>query len=126
MDSHELVTVGSYPNSALAHLARIRLEAEGIDVVIEDEHLTSLSVQYGPAIGGVKVRVCETDREAAFNILHGQRQALEEKRLVCPRCESADVVKGKHLTFLAAVRFFPLGIVKHRMSCRACKHAWRE
>lgn len=88
MEPHELATVGSYPDYIQDHLARLRLEATGIEAVIEDEHTTSLGFAHGPAIGGLKLRVVESDIEAALRILYGEKKTSVAKRYRCPRCAS--------------------------------------
>ena len=41
-----LVTVASYGNSALAHLAKAKLEADGISCFIADEFTSSVNAAY--------------------------------------------------------------------------------
>ena len=127
MEPHELVTVGTYGHSAQAHLARIRLETEGTETVIEDEHSASLGYQYGPAIGGVKLRVVESDRESAPLILYGHQKASSAKRIRCHRCGSKKIARGIHLSvFGVALSSIPLESSNHRLRCKACKHSWRD
>ncbi len=57
----------TYPYEA--HLAKGKLESEGIEVMINDELTAQINNFYSNAIGGVKVLVKETDFERAKQIL---------------------------------------------------------
>lgn len=63
-----LVTVKHYLQPHEAHLAQGVLEGEGIEVVLQDEHLSQL---YGSALGGVRLQVAEKDLTRAIEILDG-------------------------------------------------------
>ena len=52
-----------------AHLAKARLESEGIDVMIKDELTAQVYNFYSNAIGGVKLLVKDSDSEKAITIL---------------------------------------------------------
>ena len=57
----------TYPHEA--HLAKAKLESEGIDVQIKDELTVQVDNFYSNAIGGVKLLVHKTDFERANQIL---------------------------------------------------------
>lgn len=127
MEPHELVTVGTYPDYIQANLARLRLEADGIAALIEDDYLTTIDPLLMCALGGVKLSVPEDDLQVAFDILRAHAQAVAEVPAYCPRCNSSDVSRGKHFAFLAVLFFsFPFGPARRWVRCQACKHAWRE
>lgn len=52
-----LVTVATYDLMPYAHIAKGRLEAEGIPCVLADEHLVQADWLYSPAVGGIKLQV---------------------------------------------------------------------
>ncbi|MBC7092559.1 DUF2007 domain-containing protein [Candidatus Bipolaricaulota bacterium] len=64
-----MVIVASFGRPVDAHLARMELEAEGIQAFILDEHAISANPFYAPALGGVKVAVREEDAARARAIL---------------------------------------------------------
>lgn len=126
-ESAELVTVGTYPTYIWAHLGRLRVEAEGLQAIVEDEHLTLWKPLHDVAIHGVKLRVLTSDRVEALRILQAQREALAVIPMHCPRCKSEDVVRGLHPAFLAVLIIgLPLAHPRRWVRCQACKHAWRE
>ena len=57
----------TYPHEA--HLAKAKLESEGIETIIKDELTAQVNNFYSNAIGGVKLLVQENDSERAFQIL---------------------------------------------------------
>lgn len=127
METQELVTVGTYADYIQANLARLRLDTEGIEAVIEDHYFIGMEPLHDIAVGGVKLRVLAGDREEALRILQAQREALAALPLHCPRCDSTEVVRGFHFVLLGLALFFiPLGGPRRRIYCKACKHAWRE
>jgi len=78
-----LVTVASYPSPIEAHLARGRLEAEGLAPVLVDEHLVALHGLASLALGGVKLQVPAAEASLA-------RRALAE--VAAPPSDSARFV----------------------------------
>lgn len=65
----ELVTVRSFDNPIEAHLARTRLESEGIEGVLFDENIIGLNPVYNVAVGGIKAKVMKEDHEQASQLL---------------------------------------------------------
>jgi hypothetical protein len=82
-----LVTVATFAYPWEAELARARLDAEGVESVIADEHLSRL---YGAGIvGGVKVRVRREEADRASALLREQRP-IPEIYLVKPEDTQGD------------------------------------
>ncbi len=69
-----LVVVARFANAIEAHLARTKLESEGIQAFVGDEHMISIDPFYDMALGGVKLRVRAADEEKAAKILGIQSQ----------------------------------------------------
>ena len=69
-----LIAVASFATPLEAHLIKGLLEAEGLQVVIADEHLVSANSALAYAIGGVRLLVREPHRERAMSILAAQRR----------------------------------------------------
>ncbi len=64
-----LITIASFPQAIQAHIARSRLESEGIETFIRDENIVTLNWLYSNAVGGVKLEVYEQDVPQALSIL---------------------------------------------------------
>jgi len=62
-------TVAHYTDPIEAHLARGRLQSEGIDAHLGDEHLAVANWEWRLAVGGVKLRVAERDAGRARAVL---------------------------------------------------------
>jgi Putative prokaryotic signal transducing protein len=75
----ELVTVGSYPTSAEAALAKNLLESEGVPSFLEDESMGDLFHLAAP-FGETKLAVASEHAEQARTILRAvQRHELTEE-----------------------------------------------
>lgn len=64
-----LVTIASYSMPYEAHIAKSRLDSEGIPAFMADEHTINMQWLYSNALGGVKLQVPEPYAEAAIEIL---------------------------------------------------------
>ncbi|MHB1279582.1 MAG: putative signal transducing protein [Bacteroidia bacterium] len=64
-----LITLKTFDNPIEAHLFRTVLENEGIPCKIFDELMVGLNPLYTITVGGVKLKIRETDLEAALEIL---------------------------------------------------------
>ncbi|CCQ89877.1 conserved hypothetical protein [Nitrospina gracilis 3/211] len=125
----ELITIARYSMPYEAHLAKARLEAEGIPVFIADEHLLSINWLYTPAVGGIKVKVPEDWVDAAKDILTTDHQDEiaeidTEPPLTCPHCggHNATMVLGDPLMLILTFVLLgaPLFFLRETMKCRDC------
>ncbi|NLC49293.1 MAG: DUF2007 domain-containing protein [Bacteroidales bacterium] len=64
-----LITVISFTYPHEAHLAKGKLQSEGVEVFIKDEMTTQVNNFYSNAIGGVKLQVRSADFDIAHSIL---------------------------------------------------------
>jgi len=132
-----MITVGAYANPWEAQLARICLEAEGIDSVVADEHLAR--IWCAATVGGIKLRVREEDAPHASELLRNLRP-IPEIYLVtetdvpllqrCPSCKSDNLSleRWSVLGLLSAWLLFGLAIPvpRRRWSCRGCGSDWKD
>src|SRR5688572_27420778 len=111
-DDVRWVTVATFWKPTDAQLARIKLESEGIDVVILDENLIATDWLMANAIGGIKLQVPEPDAAAAGALLAGSRAAarpvsdepVADGQERCPRCASEEIYPtnvSRRMSFLA-------------------------
>lgn len=63
------MTIASFPNPVAAHIARGKLESEGVDCYVANDTLFAINSGYVWADGGVHLRVRESDAEKALKIL---------------------------------------------------------
>ena len=67
-----LITIASFDHPLEANLAKSRLEAEGIECVLTNEHIAGMNWVWAPTIGGVGLQVLEADARRALEILEGE------------------------------------------------------
>lgn len=68
-----LITVTSVAQQYEAHMLKILLEEEGINVFLQDEVFAQL---YAGALGGIKIQVAAADAEKARKLLVESGQTL--------------------------------------------------
>jgi hypothetical protein len=113
VEANRLVAVAVYDRPHEAHLARLRLEAEGIECLIQDEHMGGLT---GPPLFSVRLHVRRWQRDRARAVLADCE----------PRTGSADWVTGD-LEAPRCPRWLLLGLPlpsRDRSGCRHCGHRW--
>ena len=123
------VTIARYDLPYEAQIARARLQAEGIQTFIADEHTIGMQWLYANALGGVKLQVRARDAAWAAEILATDYSAdVEEQEgiddLKCPQCQGTQLVPeiiGKRRAFLVFLGLdFPLYPVRRGLRCPTC------
>ena len=145
-DSPELAVAGSFLHPAEAHLAKSRLEDEGIECHLVDEHTVAMNWFYSNLLGGVKVMVEGADLERARQVLGEDASALLQEELGheaaegCPRCgterprtRSAVRKRGAlslllgHLPLVGDLLFrIPFPSQEGEEACPNCGHRWSD
>lgn len=127
------VIIGTYPEATAAHLARVRLDAEGIEAWLVDENVASTYPFYTQVIGGVKLAVREEDALAAAGVIQGfdaSEQARYQQNLhQCPMCGSKNVgenaMRFGALLLLTLLTFgLYLTLFYRRRTCGDCGSVW--
>ncbi len=127
-----LIKVAGYTNAIEAHLARMRLETEGIPAFVFDENLIWFDWHKSFVFGGVRVCVHQNDLKEAKKIIDGHDRgdyALEDdEKIICTKCESDSVVK-RRLSWKAAMltvhfAYIPLYFRWATLKCLRCAHEW--
>jgi Putative prokaryotic signal transducing protein len=91
--SDRLVTVATFSLPVEAHIAKTKLESEGIECFVADENIVSLNWLYSGAVGGIKLQVSEADYARAERILNVSPldfglKTEKSNPLACPRCHA--------------------------------------
>jgi len=127
------VIIGTYPEATAAHLARVRLDAEGIESWLVDENTASVYTFYTQAIGGVKLAVREDDAAVAVGVIQGLDATEQERHHQnlhqCPMCGSKDVgenaMRFVWLLLLTLLTFgLYLQMFYRRRKCGDCGSVW--
>lgn len=136
-----LVTVETCTGPIEAHLAKGRLEAEGIPAFVVNEHHVWANWTLSHALGGVRIQVASSDAENARRILQAHASGefaadlkeafpdLEDAQ--CPQCHSKEFSSRMPLGMLA-MALLTLGAIsvifpvrRDRHTCKACGAKWR-
>lgn len=138
----KLVTVGTFTSPIDAHLAKGRLEAEGISAFVAHEHHIWANWVLSHALGGVKLQVVSENAAKAQAILkehvEGKYEAaLEEefpdiKGNACPKCNSKEFKNAIPFGLLALV-ILTLGLIsvifpvrRENHTCLKCGNKWNH
>ena len=131
------ITVATYSQPVEAHLARTKLESEGITCVVTDEYLVRANWLLSNAVGGVKLRVPSWDEAHARDLLRsrprlvaveGEADVATEDTL-CPSCHSDDVYFSRFSRRVAGVSWLAFGFIipwlDRRWLCKQCGYKWK-
>jgi len=132
------VTVATFVEPTEAHLARTRLEAEGIPCALANEFLAR--VLPANAVGGVRLMVAPADKQRARDILRPRPQLVvvaepgaepaSDGERICSRCRSYDVYFFEHDGGYSALIDLFFGFLRpwrsHKWICKQCGYEWKE
>lgn len=84
----QLVTVGTYSTAFEANLVKAELQAFDLDAVVIDDGVVNLNWLWSNLVGGVKVRVTESDAAEACRILELENEngRAIDAEIACPVC----------------------------------------
>ncbi len=134
----EWIAVASFSQPVEAHLARTKLESEGIPCVVGDEHLVRVDWFLSNAVGGVKLMVPRSEVERARDALRprprlvvvSDRGEPVDGEMICPRCRSDDVYYSRYNLRMAGIFILLLGFLipwrDRRWACTQCGYQWKE
>jgi len=126
-------TIATFQYTSEAQIIKGRLEAEGINVYLQDNLTIDTDPLVSNAIGGVKLRVLEKDTLKANHILNSMHQyALDNdgNAVVCPKCNSNEVQLFSTINSLKSLFAFTVGLIsgtlpmhtQYKYQCNNCKH----
>jgi DNA-directed RNA polymerase subunit RPC12/RpoP len=125
--------VASYPNGLLARVAKTKLDDEGIENFIANEHTIGMDYFYSQALGGVQLWVPEPELQRARTLLQEEHSSEIPEILgpssdvACPKCKSKNVSKHLNPSKLTVAFFFlgiPLPFFKKEWRCFQCGNRW--
>ena len=136
VELNETVTLRQFLDLPEALLAKGSLESAGIQAYLVDDNMVRLNWFISNILGGIKLKVCAEDAEAAGEILN---QPIPETLDVegvgnfeqpkCPRCQSLDVTcdeLNKGISYWTAYAGVPIPVYKKGWLCHACSNEWEE
>ena len=133
-----LINVATFDNPTIAHIARSRLESEGILAVLDGEHHVAMDWMITNAVGGVKLLVRSTDSDSAIRILTETPEVFQHDQasdcprddgdICCPDCESPETyrerMKRKWIYLSILFLGIPIPFLSNKMICESCGNKW--
>lgn len=124
--------IAVFQYSSEAQIIKSRLEAEGIEVFLNDQFTVDTDPLVSNAIGGVKLKVWQEDEDKAREILKTiSEYSLDDngQELECPICGSSKVelftnVRGFKSMFFFLFSFFTTALpiyTRYEYRCETCK-----
>jgi len=122
------ITVASYTHPTEAHIAKMKLESEGVPAFLLSDNLASVNWLLSSAVGGIQLQVPPSEVGRAHEILGTVPEV--DAGAKCPACGSSKVRRSKlwwKVAFLA-VHFLsiPLPFSGGPSKCGECGHEWNE
>jgi len=126
-----LTTIAHYSFPYEAHIARAKLESEGIPAFVADENTINMQWLYSNAMGGVRLQVPPPFVEQALALLGEDCSELVEEQQgveteACELCGSRNTEpfqRGRRWAFLVFLGLdFPLFPARNTHRCRDCGH----
>lgn len=134
---NELVTVGAFIFPIDAYLLKTRLESEGIQCFLADDITSYIYWLWCLAIGGVKIKVKESDVELAAEVIGREPEisnipeewAFEDGTVrTCPRCNSPVVYKAtlhRRIGYASMLLGIIIPFPNWKWECLRCRCRWR-
>ena len=134
-----LITIKVFDNPIEANILKARLEMEGVDVFLFDEHTVGLNPLYNITVGGIKMKINQDDFLIAQKILEQIDETPltndQDEVVKCPRCGSTNFyehfksMKSKTGIAAAVLSFFtgtyPL-YYDNVFRCKDCEKEWKN
>lgn len=133
--------VASFTEPLQANLAKTKLQSEGIDCYLTNEHMVRMNFFYSQALGGVQLFVPEQDLQRAREALEGKGFTLfalpdadesgpvaPSKEPNCPRCHSGNVYNDRRPRLVTTIAFYlglPFAFFRKRKRCSRCGFEWK-
>jgi hypothetical protein len=143
--TQQFITLKTFVYPTEAYPLQSFLENEGIACMLEGENMVSVDPFLSNAIGGIKLKVAETDYEKARELVQKiktEEEAEKQKHPVpddliyvdsfCPECDTRGVYRKKMPFFkmivagLAALTGLAPAFITKRHYCIGCGHHWMQ
>lgn len=136
-----LTTIATFRDPPEAHIFRSRLAAEGVLAVVSHDQHIWMNWPYSTALGGAKVQVPISEREAALAVLSrslaGDYRAELEHAFSyrddrsCPRCGSGEMLRRPSFAQIGIVvaLLYLFGVIypprRKVCICTTCSAKWQ-
>jgi len=125
MMSERLIVLASFPDPFKAEVAKARLEAIGIECVMEELETTEAPLPTSQGMTGVRIKVRIVDYERAREALGEPAEETSASVPHCPNCGSTNVISDEgFIVRLKSTVFGKSG--RRRCRCLDCEYCWME
>ncbi len=139
----KIIKVASFFDYTQAEIAKIALEAEGIECFLSGENFVATYWLYANADGGIKLYIKESDKERAEAILKTIYKPDETDKdtsydLRCPKCNSSDIRDTKYYLWFSVIVVLCLALLSPFLlilglplilllsnQCKSCGYKWK-
>lgn len=138
MIHNKLITFKTCSTGFEANLLKEKLEDSGIMAFVFDENMVTMNPLYNVTVGGIKLKIRESDKSQAMAILgEGNLFPLtdeEGKSIHCPKCQSENIDPGykgirsfpAFFSYLLSLLTFTYPLYSDTLKCcRDCKHYFK-
>lgn len=124
------VQVDQYCWESHALEAKLALESEGIEVIMENRGILDSNPLLANATGGIKIKVRKEDEKRAREILRQKLiKNVDERGKRCPKCGSENIVEKRLSPLILLLSVITLGLYFLAFywpyRCRDCGYCWR-
>lgn len=127
-----LITIATFEYSSEAYIIKGKLESEGITTFMADNFTIDADPLLSNAIGGVKIKVKESQKEKALKVLNSiSKYSLNDKgeKISCPNCNSHKIDYFSNIKDITSLFSFLAGLLfgilpfykKYQYRCEGCK-----
>jgi DNA-directed RNA polymerase subunit RPC12/RpoP len=92
------IILKTYENVIDLYILKARLESEGIECLVADEHIMTVNPLYNIAVGGIKLKVRENDVDRSLEVMKEIQSTPivdeKENEINCPDCGSSNIESG--------------------------------
>ncbi|MBD3346531.1 MAG: hypothetical protein GF401_15865 [Chitinivibrionales bacterium] len=122
--------IASYNWLNEAEMARLELQIHGIEAEVVESGITAANPLLGSAVGGVKIRVEQSQAQEAADLLKEyDKRIYENHKPSCPHCESENISETELSSLLKILSILTIGIltlaIARSYRCNECGHTWR-
>lgn len=125
--------IAVFQYSSEAQIIKSRLEAEGIEVFLNDQFTIDTDPLVSNAIGGIKLKVWQEDEDKAREVLKSiSEYSLDDdgQKMECPVCGSSKVELFSNVRGFKSMFFFLFSFIttalpiytRYQYRCETCKH----
>lgn len=135
----DLITIKTFDSPIEMHTYKARLESEGIECFVKDEHSVTINPLGSNALGGIKLRVNRVDAELALSIVDSIQNEFSRGDdgtvITCPKCNSNQLYPGfksfkglKGFITLIVTFFFMIFPIYHKTvyKCKECNTEFKS